>query len=77
MKCPDILNFITSAMLPLYAITIKKLNEFEQSLLGVENRSTAFALVPFFSQPFNENSKFLKNCPYYSNGVFYSHSTPY
>ena len=31
----------------------------------------------FFSRPFHENFKFLKNCPYDSNEIFYSHSTPY
>ena len=31
----------------------------------------------FFSRPFHENFKFLKNCPYDSNEIFYSHSTLY
>ena len=29
-----------------------------------EKISTTYAIVPFFFQPFNENFKFLKKCPY-------------
>ena len=31
----------------------------------------------FFSRPFHESFDFLKNCPYDSNEIFYSHSTLY
>ena len=30
----------------------------------------------FFSRPFHENFKFLKNCPYDFHEILYSHSTP-
>ena len=30
----------------------------------------------FFSRPFHENFKFLKNCPYDSHEILHSHSTP-
>ena len=32
--------------------------------------------VVFFSRPFNENFKFLKNCPYDLHKILHSHSTP-
>ena len=30
----------------------------------------------FFSRPFHENFKFLKNCPYDFHEILHSHSTP-
>ena len=39
--------------------------------------STTYAIVLFFfSRPFHENFKFLKNCPYYFHEILHSHSTP-
>ena len=39
--------------------------------------STTYAIVLFFfSRPFHENFKFLKNCPYDFHEILHSHSTP-
>ena len=39
--------------------------------------STTYAIVTFFfSRPFKENFKFLKNCPYDFHKSLHSHSTP-
>ena len=39
--------------------------------------STTYAIVLFFfSRPFHENFKFLKNCPYDFHDILHSHSTP-
>ena len=38
--------------------------------------STTYAIVFFFSRPFHENFKFLKNCPYDFHEILHSHSTP-
>ena len=39
--------------------------------------STTYAIVLFFfSRPFHENFKFLKNCPYDIHEILHSHSTP-
>ena len=38
--------------------------------------STTYAIVFFFSPPFHENFKFLKNCPYDFHEILHSHSTP-
>ena len=42
--------------------------------------STTYAIVlfffVFFSRPFHENFKFLKNCPYDFHEILHSHSTP-
>ena len=38
------------------------------------NRAVFFCF--FFSQPFHENFKFLKNCPYDFHEILHSHSTP-
>ena len=39
--------------------------------------STTYAIVLFFfSRPFHENFKFLKNCPYDFYKILHSHSTP-
>ena len=39
--------------------------------------STTDAIVLFFfSRPFHENFKFLKNCPYDFHEILHSHSTP-
>ena len=39
--------------------------------------STAYPIVSFFfSRPFHENFKFLKNCPYEFHKNSHSHSTP-
>ena len=38
--------------------------------------STTYAIVFFFSRPFHENFKFLKNCPYDFYKILHSHSTP-
>ena len=32
--------------------------------------------LKFFSRPFHENFKFLKNCPYVFHKILHSHSTP-
>ena len=46
--------------------------------LGVGKKfSTTYAIVLFFfSRPFHENFKFLKNCPYDFHKILHSHSTP-
>ena len=42
-----------------------------------EKISNTYALVPFFFRPFNENFKFIKNCPYdFLNEIWESHFTP-
>ena len=45
-----------------------------------EKFSTTYAIVlfffVFFSRPFHENFKFLKNCPYDFHEILHSHSTP-
>ena len=39
--------------------------------------STTYAIVLFFfSRPFHESFKFLKNCPYDFHEILHSHSTP-
>ena len=38
------------------------------------NRAVFFCF--FFSRPFHENFKFLKNCPYDFHEILHSHSTP-
>ena len=46
-------------------------------ILGIEKKfSTTMQSCRFFSQPFNENFKFLKNCPYDFHKILHSHSTP-
>ena len=35
-----------------------------------------FCFCFFFSRPFHENFKFLKNCPYDFHEILHSHSTP-
>ena len=48
-----------------------------QVFRGREKFSTTYAIVSFFfSRPFNENSKFLENCPYDFYEILHSHSTP-
>ena len=53
---------------------IEFMNDF--SFLGVEKKvSTTYTIVPFFSRPFNDGFKFLKNCPYDFHKSLHNHST--
>ena len=38
--------------------------------------STTYAIVMLFSQPFNENFKFLKNCQFDFHKIWHRHYTP-
>ena len=68
-----------------YYVTLQstRVNE-SQSMQFVRSRkkfSTTYAIVLFFfvfffSRPFHENFKFLKNCPYDFHKILQSHSTP-
>ena len=67
--------------------SIERLTQIKQSTLMLMNVLDTFLGVGknfrllmqsccFFSRPFHENFKFLKNCPYDFHEILHSHSTP-
>ena len=79
---PDLEVGFPSSLMPRVILTR---NSSENNVSGPFLRSrkkilTTYAIVlfffVFFSPPFHENFKFLKNCPYDFHEILHSHSTP-
>ena len=65
------------SLLPFFNENFKFLETFHMFLgVGKNFRLLMQSCCFFFSRPFHENFKFLKNCPYNFHEILHSHSTP-
>ena len=80
MQLASCLYYDNSFLQLLIVLNILKLfcSAFTHSFLGVGKnfRLLMQSCCFFFSRPFHENFKFLKNCPYDFHEILHSHSTP-
>ena len=71
---PHLLLWFSSLQINFHCITCGQRYMKYRAMIIV---ATTYAIVLFFfSRPFHENFKFLKNCPYDFHKILHSHSTP-
>ena len=71
MRSHELISFVKS-----YSQNVIFLIVFQFLGVGKNFRLLMQSCCFFFSRPFHENFKFLKNCPYDFHEILHSHSTP-